>query len=142
MHSKHGVSRRNFLKTGAAVGAGFTIAFYLPGRLSPHRQRSVAPVGTNAWIDIDPNGTITLALDRTEMGQGVMTVFAMILVEELDADWNRVSVAPVVDNPAAWPRKLETAARRSVRSSYKMLRKMQVPLRAKCWSRRRQSSEG
>ena len=122
MHSDHRVSRRMFLKTGAAVGAGLTIAFYLPSRLSSHRRRSVAPLGTNAWINIDPDGTITLALDRTEMGQGIMTALAMILAEELDADWNRVRVAPVVDNPAAWPRKMVTAASRSVRSSYEMLR--------------------
>ena len=122
MSVKQRFSRRDFLKAGVAAGAGLTIALYLPGRLSSSRKRAIPPLGPNAWIAIDSDGTVTLALDRTEMGQGILTSLAMILAEELDADWSQVTVAPVVDNPAAWPRTLSTAASRSVRDSYDMLR--------------------
>ena len=45
----------------------------------------------NAFITIDPNGQIRLVITRSEMGQGVRTSLAMILAEELDADWSRVA---------------------------------------------------
>ena len=48
-------------------------------------------VGLNAWIKIAPDGQITFAVHRAEMGQGVTTSLPMMLAEELDADWDRIS---------------------------------------------------
>jgi len=45
----------------------------------------------NAWVKIAPDGHVTFAVHRSEMGQGITTSLPMLLAEELDADWERVS---------------------------------------------------
>ena len=87
------VTRRKFLKSGAAGGAALVIGFYLPALANaqqPQEERQVNPF--NAWVRIDPNGHVTLTLARSEMGQGVTASLPMILAEELDADWAAVRV--------------------------------------------------
>ena len=87
-------SRRRFI-IGAA---GLTFAFVLEE--TPLRAVA-AVVGTKGagkelspWVSISPDGTITIMSAATEMGQGSMTLLPHILAEELDADWDRVRIAP------------------------------------------------
>src|ERR1700730_9121206 len=84
------LSRREFITAGAAAGAGLVIGFYLPHKGSGS-QETFAP---NAYLKIASNGKITVALARSEMGQGVSTSLPMILAEELAADWTQISVEP------------------------------------------------
>ncbi|HYA25350.1 MAG TPA: xanthine dehydrogenase family protein molybdopterin-binding subunit [Terriglobales bacterium] len=82
------LSRRDFLTVGAAAGAGLVIGFYLPHR-SRGAKNTFAP---NAYLQITPDGKITIVVARSEMGQGVRTSLPMILAEELEADWKQVSI--------------------------------------------------
>lgn len=52
----------------------------------------------NVWVKIAPDNTVTAVLPHAEMGQGVHTTLAMMLAEELDADWDQLEVveAPAV----------------------------------------------
>lgn len=83
-------SRRDAIKTGAALVLGF----YLPVR----GQGNSSPKTVNAWVTITPDNQITLFTETPEMGQGTRTATAMMLAEELDADWPaiRVEQAPTV----------------------------------------------
>ena len=44
----------------------------------------------NAWLKIDREGHVICGIHRAEMGQGITTTLAMLLAEELDADWSTV----------------------------------------------------
>ena len=46
----------------------------------------------NAFIRIDAEGRTTLVMPQVEMGQGIYTAIAMILAEELDADFSKVAL--------------------------------------------------
>ncbi|HMA09220.1 MAG TPA: molybdopterin cofactor-binding domain-containing protein, partial [Ramlibacter sp.] len=89
-------SRRDFLKTGGA--AALVVGFALPGAtgraLAANPTSAFSP---NAYLRITPDGRVTVVCGSAEMGQGVLTAIPMLLAEELDADWNKVSVeqAPV-----------------------------------------------
>jgi isoquinoline 1-oxidoreductase beta subunit len=50
----------------------------------------------NAWVKVDNNNHITLMIDKSEMGQGILTALAMLLAEELEVDMNvvRTEFAP------------------------------------------------
>jgi isoquinoline 1-oxidoreductase beta subunit len=87
------LSRRGFILSGAAVGGGLVIA-YASHRLDDGDAtekfaasgRAASPL--NAWIKITSQGEIICAIHRAEMGQGITTGIAQLLIEELDGDWN------------------------------------------------------
>lgn len=96
------VSRRQFLITGAALSGGLLVGCGKPSasdRLGDKGLLAVegGEVALNGWVKIGPDGQVTVAVPRSEMGQGVLTALPMLLVEELDARWEDVQVeqAPV-----------------------------------------------
>ena len=92
-------ARRGFLKGSAALAGALCIP--LPALAS--RTVDSGPHGTNEitdWIWIEPNGKITLGLSQCECGQGVYTGMPQVLADELDADWQNVSVTFVTGRDA------------------------------------------
>ena len=73
------VTRRDFLKTTSAGGAGLLIAFHLTGALPVYAAAASGNFEPNAYIAISPEGEIRLVVARSEMGQGVRTFLSMIL---------------------------------------------------------------
>src|SRR2546429_793622 len=111
------ISRRESVGTSA----GLVIGFHLPPR-----ARAASPdadFAPNAWLRIGSDGIVTLTVDKSEMGQGSQTGLAMILAEELDADWSTVRLGPVPENPAAWSRRMSTGGSTAIRTSWEPLRK-------------------
>jgi isoquinoline 1-oxidoreductase subunit beta len=89
--SETGLSRRNFLIAGAAVGGGLVIGFAVPKLLNgKFGNQEVATFNPNAFIKIDSTGQVTLTMSKAEMGQGVFTSVTMLLAEELEVDPNKV----------------------------------------------------
>ena len=81
------LTRRDFVATGVAAGAGLVIGFYLPH--GKDRNKEFSP---NAYLRISPDNKITIVVARSEMGQGVRTALPMILAEELEADWKQIDI--------------------------------------------------
>lgn len=104
--TKYDLSRRDFVRAGLAAGAGLTVAIYLPGCSRMADQVAApTPFKPNAWLRVGTDGSVIVVVDKSEMGQGVLTSMPQMLVEELDADWSKVRVeqAPAGDeyaNPA------------------------------------------
>jgi isoquinoline 1-oxidoreductase subunit beta len=110
MMSKHAnLSRRVLLQNGLA--GGLVLAFPWPLRAAPVNEPEQAPdnptgqFAPNAFIRIDNAGKTTLVIPQAEMGQGVYTAIAMILAEELDADYAQVVIkhSPASDKLYANP---------------------------------------
>ncbi len=96
-------TRRAFIGAGALAGGGFVLgvtgAIFAPSR---HSVRSDDAEGTgelNTWILVTPDNIVTVLVPHCEMGQGAQTALAMMAAEEMDADWNLVSIkeAPALD---------------------------------------------
>ena len=92
MNTDFNPTRRRFLIAGAVVGGGLLVgcgesrardAVGKPA-LFPGKEGDVA---LNAWVRIAPDGMVTVALPRAEMGQGVQTALPMLVAEELGAAW-------------------------------------------------------
>ncbi len=113
-------SRREFLKSSSAGGAGLILAFCLPSFAGAAAADEVR-VEPNAFINIAPNGDIRLTITRSEMGQGVRTALAMILAEELDADWSHVRIEQGDCDPKYGD--MTTGGSMSIRSTWDPLRK-------------------
>ncbi len=46
----------------------------------------------NGWVKIGVDNRVTVIMSKSEMGQGVHTSLAMLLADELDADWTQVRI--------------------------------------------------
>ncbi|HUA19112.1 MAG TPA: molybdopterin cofactor-binding domain-containing protein [Bryobacteraceae bacterium] len=84
------VSRRGFL--GGVVSAG---ALIIGARILPE-DALAAPESTrwqpNIWLSVEPNGRVTIIAARSEMGTGIRTALPMVVADELEADWSRVTI--------------------------------------------------
>ena len=121
-------SRRAVLRSGLA--GAFVLGFHLPARAvnEPEQppdstQGKFAP---NAFIRIDRSGQTTLVMPQVEMGQGVYTAIPMILAEELDADFNTVTLEHAPPNDKLYGNPIfgiqVTGNSNSIRSFWKPLR--------------------
>jgi isoquinoline 1-oxidoreductase beta subunit len=105
------MNRRTFLKVTTVAGGGLLVgcSFSSPKLLSTP-QASEVELGL--WVRIDTDDKITLILPVSEMGQQAHTGQAMLVAEELEADWEsiRVVTAPYHSefiNPGADPRGIQ-----------------------------------
>lgn len=53
----------------------------------------------NVYLGIEPDGRVILIMHRSEMGTGSRSVLPMVLAEELDADWKRVTLEQAIGDP-------------------------------------------
>ena len=120
-------TRRDILKSGAAGALLF--GFHLP-----LVQATPAVLAPNAFIRIASDGGITLVMPQVEMGQGVYTSVAMILAEELDADFSRVSLEHAPPNYKLYGNPVfglqATGNSNSIRAWWKPLREAGATTRA------------
>ncbi|MBV8190685.1 MAG: xanthine dehydrogenase family protein molybdopterin-binding subunit, partial [Alphaproteobacteria bacterium] len=130
-----GPSRRNLLAGGLA--GGLLLAFHLPVRANEPVSMAYRPEGPfvpNAYIRIDDAGKTTLVMPQVEMGQGVYTALAMILAEELDTDFSRVTLQHAPPNEKLYANPIfgiqVTGNSNSVRSFWLPLRKAGAGARA------------
>jgi isoquinoline 1-oxidoreductase beta subunit len=85
------VSRRDFLKSSAAVAGGLVIGFWMPERGGLARaQGAPKAANPNAFLRIARDGTVTVMVKHLEFGQGVTTSLPMLVAEELECDWAKV----------------------------------------------------
>ncbi len=97
------VTRREFLKVGAAVGGGLLIEIWVPRTARAEAGKGGRPFAPNAFLRIAADG-VTFVCPQVEMGQGIMTGLAMLVAEELEIgiEAMKVVAAPadrIYDNP-------------------------------------------
>jgi isoquinoline 1-oxidoreductase beta subunit len=82
------LSRREVIKLGALSSLGLIIGI-------PNAANARSPntrISLNPLIHIGTDNRITLFAQNPEMGQGVKTALPMIIAEELDVDWDDITV--------------------------------------------------
>ena len=87
--------RRTWLLSGLAAGGALVVGWSVLPPRSRLGSSSVMPptdgaVALNGWIKLADNGEVLLAMNRSEMGQGVHTALAMLVAEELDVPLTRI----------------------------------------------------
>lgn len=121
------LSRRNFLKTSLLAGGGMLVGFNL---LNACKSEAQLPLDLsklnfndfNAFIKISDEGYVTIFSPNPEIGQGVKTAMPMIIAEELDVPWDKVSVAQGIYDPKNYQRQVAGGSQ-SIRSGWDALRR-------------------
>ncbi|MDH3429401.1 MAG: molybdopterin-dependent oxidoreductase [Gammaproteobacteria bacterium] len=89
-------SRRAFITSGIAAGGVVVFGVAIRRGNRTDKVRSLIAGANDAlfdiWLKISPDNSVTVIVPHAEMGQGVHTTLAMMLADELDADWSKVSI--------------------------------------------------
>jgi isoquinoline 1-oxidoreductase beta subunit len=121
-------SRRNFLKLAATAGGGLVLGFHWSSSEAAQVKVFGSPalaldsVNFNSYLSIAPDGIITIFSPNPELGQNIKTSFPMIVAEELDADWSKVSVVQAALDTKKYERQL-TGGSGAIPHSWERLRK-------------------
>ena len=86
------VSRRRFLIGGSSAIGGLIIGVpsFSAEAGETGRERQIG-----FFVEIKPDGNVIIGTNQPEIGQGVRTALPMLVAEELDVDWDRVSIRPM-----------------------------------------------
>jgi isoquinoline 1-oxidoreductase beta subunit len=87
------ITRRDFVRTGLALGGGLFVWVPFSTACSDAEGGTALEGGRfGIYLRIDGDGITTITIPVPEIGQGVRTSLAMLVAEELDADWERIAI--------------------------------------------------
>ncbi len=122
-------TRRAFIAGGSLAGVGLIVGIggnmYVNKAIKKYSAKGMGEGSSlNAWVRIAPDNTITMAVPRAEMGQGVYTALPMLLAEELEVDMNQIEIVhPQPESPYANTLLLDPNPRKAY-ASYSMMAKV------------------
>lgn len=130
MKTKTSISRRTFLSRAGGVTFAISAGAMMPSLFSLRNEEDNGEKKISAWVHIGEGDQVTIFNPAAEMGQGSMTALAVIIAEELDVDWNNVTIKDSPIEPETygltWGGKLGgsmiTVGSRTVRGYYHALR--------------------
>jgi len=122
------LTRRQFTAALGGIVLSFTLApkillgqAQLPGSLQNNRT-------LDAWLRINPDGSVTVFTGKVELGQGIVTALAQIAAEELDVPLARVTI--ISGDTGRTPNEGQTAGSQSIEQSGTALRMAGAEVRA------------
>ena len=124
--STNSVSRRSFLKVTSLTGGGMMIGFswlanFIPNEALASTTAAGEWVELTGFIKISSDNKITLFCPNPEFGQNVMTSLPMLIAEELEVDWQKITIEQGDYDTPRYKRQF-TGGSQSVRMSWQPLR--------------------
>ena len=127
------MKRSGFVKRTASFAGCFILLAGRDGVMTPAGAQTATDFTPSAWLRIHPDDSITIVINRTEMGQGVMTGLPTLVAEELDVPLARMTVEVASPAPQFFypgERGMSTGGSQSMRTSWKPLRQAGANARA------------
>ena len=99
--------RRAFIISGSVIGGGLLVGVgglsYVNRKIKQFPEIGLGDgTSLNAFVRIQPNNRVTMAVARIEMGQGVSTALPMLIAEELEVEMDQIDVVhPQLASPYA-----------------------------------------
>lgn len=116
MMSMQSLNRRQFFSLTGSSASGLMLGWNMTAVAGEDLGQAL-----NAYLHIDSDGGVTLFAPNPEVGQGVKTSLPMIVAEELDADWQHVTVKQSVIDVNLYERQIAGGSK-SISSSWQRLR--------------------
>lgn len=114
------LDRRGFFRVTGLASGGFMLGAW---NAEAADEAAAATFSPNAFIRITPEGVVTILSKNPEIGQGIKTSLPMIIAEELEVPWEKVTVEQAPVNPAAFGNQMAGGSM-STPTNYDRLRRM------------------
>lgn len=115
------MNRRSFLRLSSFSAGAWVLSELLPELLPSAAAQVSGHFQPSPLLRIDADGTVTIFVQKQEMGQGVRRSLPMLLAEELDVEIARVKVQALAYD-AASAGQFNTWASASVKGAWKTVR--------------------
>lgn len=125
IHPIANISRRRFIGGAFSAGALVLATRVLPVSAWAQSEASatratLSPLSPSIYLGIEPDGTVFIVTHRSEMGTGIRTSLPMVAADELDADWERVTIEQGIGDTRYGDQ--NTDGSRSIRDFYQAFR--------------------
>ena len=129
MSKIHSINRRDFVKLFGLASTGIVLGC----NVSSDKKEFIPQTdgnwfAPNLFIQLQKNGKVTLMASRSEMGQGIRTSLASAIADEMEADWNYITVKQATGDAKYGNQ--NTDGSRSVRTLLEPMRKMGATAKA------------
>ena len=125
------LSRRMML----GAGSGLVLALSLPAQAADAPAKYGRDAQEEGWRDdprlfvaLAPDGTVTIICNRAEMGQGIRSSLAMVVADEMEADWSRIRIEQAPGMPERYGNQ-NTDGSRSMRHWLEPMRRCGAAMR-------------
>ena len=122
------VSRRGFLGGVFSAGALILGSRFIPVDAFAATDGDAATWQPSVYLGLEPDGRVIIIAHRSEMGTGVRTSLPMVVADELEADWARVTIQQAIGDKKYGDQ--NTDGSNSVRSFYNPMREAGATARA------------
>jgi len=124
------VSRRSFVKSIGLASGGLILACNTSIFSDKEKEelKNVTSFNPNLFVQLNSDGSLILIASRSEMGNGVRTSLPSVIADEMDADWERITVQQAVGDKEYGDQ--NTDGSRSIRYLFEPMRKMGAIARA------------
>lgn len=116
------LSRRTFIKNVGLVSGGLVLACNYTLFSQDTKSGNLTEFNPNLFVQLNSDGSLIIIASRSEMGNGVRTSLTSVVADEMEADWNRVSVKQATGDVKYGDQ--NTDGSRSVTYLYETMRKM------------------
>ena len=121
MNPIENLSRRDFLRGSLSAGAFVLgVDLFSPRGMLAREISQTNQLQPNVFLAIHPDGAVLVVVHRSEMGQGVRTALPRIVADELDADWQRVTIQQADGDPKYGNQNTDGSA--SIRTFFLLMR--------------------
>jgi isoquinoline 1-oxidoreductase subunit beta len=113
------MSRRQFLRNTGILGGGLILAAN-SSAYAAAIGRSERKFSPNVYVTIHESGNVEIVCHRSEMGQGIRTCLMQIIADEMEAEWDRVTLLQATGDAKYGDQNTDGST--SIRNHFDMLR--------------------
>jgi len=123
------ISRRSFVKTIGIASGGLILSCNTNLFFDKDdKNKNLTNFNPNLFVQLNSDGSLILIASRSEMGNGVRTSLTSVIADEMEANWNKVTVQQAVGDAKYGDQ--NTDGSRSVRYLYETMRQMGATAKA------------
>lgn len=90
------ISRRDFMRNTGLAGGGLIIAANFAACADDDQALVGGDYAPNVYVNLLESGNVEIVCHRSEMGQGIRTSLVQVIADEMEADWDRVTLLQAI----------------------------------------------